>query len=128
MFKKYANEPGSDAFELTFSKASEIAVSPITWVEMNAAIARRVADRSLSASQAEWLRAEAKKDFTYFLRVLWNDNLEAKAEELVNKHALRTMDAVQLAAGILSDADLFVTSDRKLFKEAKKVMRHAICL
>ncbi|MBI2095157.1 MAG: type II toxin-antitoxin system VapC family toxin [Candidatus Omnitrophica bacterium] len=123
LFKKYAEEPGSDAFEGLLSQATEIAVSPVTWVEMNAAIGRRLRARSLSIKQAEWLSVEAKKDYAYFLQVLWNENLENKAVELVRRHALRTMDAVQLASGILSESTLFVTSDRKLYLEAKKVIR-----
>lgn len=124
LFKKYVNEPGSDVFENTLSRATEIAVSPVTWIEMNAAIERRLTGRSLSAEQADWLRAEAKKDFTYFFQVLWNENLENKAVELIRKHALKTMDAVQLASGFLSESELFLTSDQKLYKEAKKVLRH----
>lgn len=124
LFKKYVNEPGSDVFEKTLSHATEVAVSPATWIEVNAAIERRLAGRTLSSEQADWLRAEAKKDFTYFFKVLWNENLENKAVEFIRKHSLKTMDAVQLASGFLSDSDLFLTSDQKLFKEAKKVLRH----
>ena len=123
LFKKYADESGSDVFESLLSQATEIAVSPVTWVEMNAAVERRLRARSLSADQAQWLRAETKKDYAYFFQVLWNENLEKKAVELVRRHALRTMDAVQLASGILSESNLFVTSDRKLYLEAKKVIR-----
>lgn len=122
LFKKYAEEPGSAVFEKLLSQAAEIAVSPVTWIEMNAAIERRFHNRSLSAEQAEWLRVEAKKDFAYFFQVLWNESLESKAVELLHRHALRTMDAVQLASGILSESNLFVTSDRRLYLEAKKVI------
>ncbi len=124
LFKKYVNEPGSDVFERALSRATEVAVSPVTWIEMNAAIERRLAGRSLSVEQADWLRVEVKKDFAYFFQVLWNENLENKAVEFVRKHSLKTMDAVQLASGFLSESELFLTSDQKLYKEAKKVLRH----
>ncbi|MBI4395065.1 MAG: type II toxin-antitoxin system VapC family toxin [Candidatus Omnitrophica bacterium] len=123
LFKKYVDESGSAAFERLLSKAVEIAVSPVTWIEMNAAIERCLRDNILTSEKAEWLRVEAKKDFAYFLLVVWNENLEKKAVQLIHQYALKTMDAVQLAAGILSNAEIFVTSDHQLHRAAKKVMR-----
>lgn len=125
LFKKYLDEPGSDTFEKVLAKTTEIAISPITWLEINAAIERCVRDRSLPMDEAERLRTEVKKDFAYFWRILWNENLENKATEIIHKHAVKTLDSVQLASAILSEADLFVTSDRKLFREAKKIVKHA---
>ncbi len=119
------DESGSDAFEKLLSKASEIAVSPVTWIEMNAAIERCMRTGALTSEKANWLRAEAKKDFTYFFLVLWNENLENKAVQLIRQRTLKTMDAIQLASGILSEAELFVTSDRQLYQAAKKIIRHA---
>jgi len=125
LFKKYVDEPGSDVFEKLLDEASEIAVSPVTWVEMNAAIERRLRGGHLTPEKAEWLRSEVKKDFTYFFVVHWNENLENKTVELIRKHSLRTMDAVQLASGVLSDAEMFATSDRLLYSAAKKTIQRA---
>ena len=61
----------------------------------------------------------------YFWRILWNENLEDKVVEIVHKHALKTLDSVQLASAILSEAQLFVPSDRKLYREAKKIVKRA---
>ena len=128
LFKKYVAEAGSDAFERVLAKATEIAVSPVTRIEVHAAVERRLRDRTLSREQADWLRAEVGKDFAYFLHVVWNQNLERKAVELIRRHELKTLDAVQLASGVLSEADLFVTSDRKLYAEARRVVRRALCV
>ena len=123
LFKKYADEPGSGVFEQLIAKASEIAVSPTTWIEMNGIIQRRLRDKRLTPEKAGWLSAEIKKDFTYFLLVVWNENLENKAVELIHQHALKAMDAIQLASGVLSDSEIFVTSDHQLHRAAKKVIR-----
>ena len=93
--------------------------------EVNAAIERRLRNNHLTAQKAEWLRSEVKKDFVYFFQVLWNENLENKAVELIRRHSLKTLDAVQLASGVLSDAEMFITSDRPLHLVAKKVLRRA---
>lgn len=125
LFKKYLEEPGSDAFEKVLSKATEIAISPVTWIELNAAIERCIRNYSLPLEQAGRLQSEIKKDLSYFWRIQWNENLEARAIEIIHQHALKTLDSVQLASAILSESDLFVTSDRKLYLEAKKIMKHA---
>ena len=125
LFKRYVDEAGSDGFQRLMNQASEVVVSPLTWIEMNAAIERRIRDGSLSAEQAKHVRIEAKRDFAYFLKVIWSENLENKAVELIGQYVLKTLDAVQLASGILSKSQVFVTSDEKLFFTAKKIIRHA---
>ena len=124
LFKKYVEEPGSDAFERLISKASEVAVSPITWIEMNAAIERCLRGGHVTPEKAGWLRSEIKKDFTYFFLVVWNENLENKTVELIRRHVLKTMDAVQLASAVLSESEIFVTSDHSLHLAAKKAIQH----
>ena len=126
LFKKYAVEPGSGAFEQALARAAEVAVSPVTRIEVHVTIERRLRDRTLSRGHADWLRVEVAKDFAYFLQVVWNQHLERKAVELIHRHTLRTLDAVQLASGVLSDAELFVTSDRKLYAEAQRVFRRTL--
>jgi predicted nucleic acid-binding protein len=126
LFKKYVEEDGSETLDRIFQDVSEIAVSPVTWVEMNAAMARRLREKSLTSQQAVWLTAEARKDFQSFHRVVWNETLETIATHLVSDHPLSTLDAIQLASGVLSKADIFVTSDRGLFEEARKEVRKVV--
>ena len=128
LFKKYVEENGSRELDALLQEVSEIAVSPVTWVEMNAVVARRVGEKSLTLQQAGWLRSEAQKDFQSFHHVIWNEVLETAAIDLLEQHSLSTLDAIQLASGILSRADLFVTSDRRLFEAAHKRVRKAVYL
>ena len=128
LFKKYVDEDGSKELGDLLKDISEIAVSPTTWVEMNAVVARRLRNKSLTSQQAAWLTSEARKDFESFHRVVWNDTLETTATRLVVRHPLSTLDAIQLASGVLSKADLFVTSDRGLFEEARKEIRKTVCV
>ena len=128
LFKKYVEEDGSRQLERLLQEISEIAVSPVTWVEMNAAIARRLREKSLTAHDAAWLTAETRKDFQSFHRVVWNETLEITATKFVSRSPLSTLDAIQLASGILSKAEVFVTSDRDLFEEAQKEVRRAVCV
>ena len=128
LFKRYVEERGSTELDHLLQGMTEIAVSPITWIEMNAVIARRLRDKSLTPQQAKWLRSQTEKDFESFYQVIWSETLEKTATELVYQYPLSTLDAIQLASGVLSKANLFVTSDQGLFKEAKKEIQEAECL
>ncbi len=128
LFKRYVEENGSQALERLLHDVAEIAVSPVTWLEMSATMARHVRAKSLTPPQAAELTAEARKDFRSFHCVVWNEVLESTATRLVSRYPLSTLDAIQLASGVLSKADLFVTSDRGLFEEARKEVRKAVCV
>ena len=122
LFKKYVDEAGSGDFDKLFGEATEIIVSPVTRIEMHSAIAKYVREKWLSEQDAKKLSIEIKKDFIFYSRVFWNDNLEEKSVEIAQNLSLKTLDAVQLASGVLSKADLFVTSDKRLFDEASKLI------
>lgn len=126
LFKKYVDENGSKELDSLLQGISEIAVSPTAWIEMNAAVARRLRNKSLTPKQAAWLVLEARKDFQSFHRVIWNEPLETTATRLVARCPLSTLDAIQLAAGVLSKADVFVTSDQGLLDEARKEVRKVV--
>jgi len=126
LFKKYVAETGSEELDRLLQDVSEIAVSPVTWIEVSAVIARRLREKSLTPQQAAWLKSQTHKDFQSFHRVIWNDTLEQTATALVYHYSLSALDAIQLASGVLSKADLFVTSDRRLFEDAQKEVRRAV--
>ena len=126
LFKKYVEERGSKKLDGLLQEISEIAVSPVTWIEINSVLARRLREKSLTLQQAGWLKAETQKDFQSFHRVVWNEALEEAATGFVYQRSLSTLDAIQLAAGVLSKADVFVTSDQRLFEQARREVRNAL--
>ena len=126
LFKKYVEEDGSKKLAALLEEISEIVVSPVTWLEMHAVVARRLREKSLTSQQATWLKSEARKDFESFHRVVWNDALEKTAADFVDQHSFFTLDAIQLASGVLSKADVFVTSDRRLFGQAQREVNNAL--
>ena len=123
LFKRYADEPGTETLIKLITEASEIIVSPLTWIEMNASIERYWRHYRLPPEKANLLRVEIKKDFLALSVVTWNENLTDKAINLVRSFALKSMDVIQLASGLLSESDIFVTSDHQLHLAAKKVIK-----
>ena len=97
LFKKYVEEDGSDRLNELLNDVSEIAISPLTWTEINSIFARRLRENLLTSQQATWLKSQAERDFSSFHRVNWSDALENKAVELMNKSSILTLDAIHLA-------------------------------
>lgn len=120
LVKKYLDERGSDQFNVLLKQILEIIVSPFCLLELNSVLQRRLKEKTLHIDQVSSILAEIKQDLPYFSRIHWNDDLEQKALEMIQKYQLKTLDSLQLACGYLSQADLFITSDEKLYHAAKK--------
>lgn len=125
LIKKYVAEPGSDQLEDHLEKIAEIVVAPLYWIELNSALERRLHEKTLAHQQVTAIRQEAGKDLNYFSRIVWNEPLEQKAVEMIRKYYFKALDSIQLASGILSKADLFLTSDQSLYKAADQELKNA---
>ena len=124
LVKKYINESGAGELDTLLEGVSEIIVAPVYWLELNSAIERRRRAKTLNVQQAFWIKSEAKKDYIFFNKIIWNENFEAKGLEFIEKYHLKTLDSIQLASGCLSQADIFITSDKELFATAKKELKN----
>lgn len=124
LLKRYLEEEGSQELEVVLKESSEVIVAPVAWIESISALSRLLREKGIDHERFSLLKREIKNDFHDFNRVLWSDALEEKAVEIVEDLSLKTLDGIQLAAGILSHADLFITSDNKLLKAAKKVLKN----
>ena len=124
LVKKYVAESSSHRLEEQLEKIGEIVVAPVYWIELNSALERRRHEKTLSHSQMAAIRQEAGKDLNYFSKVIWNESLEQKAIEMIGKYYFKALDSIQLAAGLLSQADLFFTSDQNLYKAASQELKN----
>jgi predicted nucleic acid-binding protein len=119
LFKRYIEESGATELEKIMVSVSEIVVSPVTILEMHSVIERRIQEKSLKEYDAEWVKKEFSTDFQYFGVVSWSDELITECIRLIHSHRIRVLDGIQLSSAILSEAPLFITSDKKLFEAAK---------
>lgn len=120
LFKKYLYEKGSEELLGLLKKVSLIIVSPITLIESHSIINRLVQEKNLTGQEAVMIKKELSIDFNYFDIVKFNETLQEKSLKLLSSYRLRSLDSIQLASGILSEADVVVTSDSNLCYHAKK--------
>lgn len=101
--KRYVNETGSNFVDglADASSGNIILTARITRVEVAAAIARRLKNKSVTASDAQNALAAFQHDLTNnYFTVEITPMLLSRATSLATKHALRGYDAVQLAAAL----------------------------
>ncbi len=116
--KRYIREQGSDALESILAEASEVAVSLICPPEIISALSRLRRQAMLSDPQYEQAKAALFEDVEDISICGITVPVVSKAVDLLEAHALRTMDALHVATAIEWKADLFVSSDRRQIRAA----------
>jgi predicted nucleic acid-binding protein len=100
-------------------------VSSITELEVRSAIRRRQASGDLSLAHADLAIESLSEELRNLNIHPMTSRTHGLAIELVDRHDLRALDAIQLATAVLADISLpddafqFVASDTRLLKAAK---------
>lgn len=124
--RRYLSEVGSAWVRSWITPASKnvILVSDLTSIEMFSVLARRQREKFISELDTEAARNEVLLHIEKeYLSVRLESDVLIQARELVGKHALRTLDAIQLscalkATNVLGEAMVFVSADKNLLVAA----------
>ena len=118
--KRFVDEAGSDKVEDTCAQASELGLSVICVPEIISALNRRRRERSLTATQY----AEAKQRLLDDVRDADIINLAVpvvgSAIGVLEESPVRAMDALHIACALEWGAQLFVSSDKKQLRAARR--------
>ena len=123
LVKKYIDEPGAAVLEEAIKKATGIVVSPIYIIEVVSFIQRKFLEGRIEKGNVNAIRKKAFEDYMNFENIVFSPDVQHKAIELVGQYPLKSLDAIQLASGVIARPDLFVTSDKQLFKYAKHELK-----
>lgn len=131
LVKRYVPETGS-AWIQTIADAATgnlLIISRITWVEVLSALARRLREGSLSATDVDLIIQQFRYDLNNHYQIVELDRtVTENAGQLVNQYPLRAYDAVQLAsvlriqpafATATSTSLVFLTADDRLLTIAQ---------
>ncbi|HTA67397.1 MAG TPA: type II toxin-antitoxin system VapC family toxin [Bryobacteraceae bacterium] len=128
LVKLYVRETGSARLLRLAARINNhrFAVLVLARVEFHSAIRRRQREGDVDAQLAKHLLDQFEQHMeSKFIKQLMNDALIDVATGLVDRHALRAYDAVQLAgcialkANAAGDEPIFVCSDRRLVEAAE---------
>lgn len=105
--KRYVAETGSAWLTATIDpKNNRVYVARITYVEVVSAITRREKGKHISAIDADNARLQFEQDYlNEFQKVEISESLINEAAKLAKKYALRSYDAVQLAAALETEKE-----------------------
>ncbi len=126
--KLYVQEAGTQQLLVLTgsSRSHHFAVLNLARVELHSAVRRRQREGDLEAADAERILARFEQHLeTKFVRQLVSEPLIDMAISLVERHALRAYDAVQLAGCLAlkaasgQDSPIFVCSDHRLVEAAE---------
>lgn len=108
LVKRYVAETGSAWLTATIAPqvGNYLFIARITFVEVISAITRRERGRHISPADAKTARIQFETDYSSeFFNVEISENLINEAANLAGKHALRSYDAVQLAAALETEKE-----------------------
>jgi len=126
LVKRYIPETGSSWVQAIAnpSTSNPLLIARITWVEVRSALARRLREGSLTATDETLIVQRFRFDLNHQYQVIELDlALVESAGQLVNQYPLRAYDAVQLASVLrispafappISTSLVFVTADDRL--------------
>jgi predicted nucleic acid-binding protein len=120
LFKKYVIEKGSDIFDELLQSITEIIIAPITILEFHSIVERRIREKTLTLSDAEWIEKEFLFDLNYYGIIEFNEKNINEGIKVIRKYQLKVLDGIQLSSAIISESEIFIVSDKKLYKAAQK--------
>jgi predicted nucleic acid-binding protein len=120
LIKKYITEKGSETVKQHFAQSTTTVVSSTTKIECFSVINRMLVNFEITVGEAEDLQKQIVDDFLLFEILPFSDSIEKIAIDMVKKHQLRTLDAIQLASALsTSGLQHFLVSDIKLKESGK---------
>ena len=123
LFKKYVDEEGADKFERLLQTVTEIIIAPITLLEINSIIEQRLREKTLNAADARWIEKEFMFDLNFYGVVEFNEKLNSECIRVIRKYQMKVLDGIQLSSAIIAKPDVFIASDKHLFKCAGKELK-----
>ena len=121
--KRYHREKGTEKIDEITEGEDEIYFSTIGIAETISALRRLKSSKMISKGQYERITGIFFNDMEKrYVPIPFDDSNVVKAISLIEKHDLRTLDALHLSAALtIKDTEpIFVSSDRKLLKAAQE--------
>jgi uncharacterized protein len=121
--KRFIEEEGSDEIDNILFQATELGISLLCVPELLSAINRKLREKIITRSQYSEIKFRFSEEINDIDLILLTDEVIKKSVMLLEKNVLRTLDAIHIACAYEWNADMFLTSDKRQIKAAKKVLK-----
>ena len=124
LVKRYVEETGTNSVNSILSTGGEIATSKLTYPEVLSALMRKHRAGEIAKKQIQDIVARFGRDWDHILVLEFHNDLLQKVKFLLERHPLKTADAIHLSSALWlklsSKVDVtFIASDRNLLKAAR---------
>ena len=113
LVKRYIEEPGSERVAELIEKAKEVAVCIVCIPEVLSACNRLVREKKINSDQYEWIKNEFLLDMGEFVVIDITNEVVIRSIHCLEKGALRSLDALHIAAAVEYKCGMFITGDRR---------------
>ena len=121
LVKRYIDEPGKERVLQHCRDADEIVLSVLCAPELLSAFNRLRREEKISASNYRRLKIDLAADLEQATIVDLTPSVVHRTVSFLERAALRTLDAIQLASASESMCDLFLTADRRQCEAAARL-------
>lgn len=117
--KRYIAEPGSEEVDALCQAADRLGLCVLCVPEIVSALNRRVRERRVSRADYVAVKARLLEDVRDAEIVNLTEDVVADALRILERGAIRAMDALHLAAARAWGADVFASADKAQLRAAR---------
>jgi uncharacterized protein len=125
LIKRYLQEEGTDVVDSYFLQENDIVISPITGIELNSALRRRLLEGDINSNTYNKAVKAYSEEEKSFIEIRWDLRFKEWAIQLISRNRIKTLDAIQLTAAKSFELDEFVAADKRLLQVAQKELKCA---
>jgi len=118
--KRYIEEEGSNEVDRICQNTSTLGLSIICIPEIISALNRRVRDKNMNNKQYSTVKSRFQLEVSDSIIITLTPAVISKSTVLLEKYVLRGMDSLHIACALEWEAELFVSSDKRQIKAAKR--------
>lgn len=118
--KRFIEEDGSDIVEEICMQTTSLGLSIICLPEIISALNRQVREKKINRRDYGVIKKRLLEEIQDAVIINITPKVIFKSLELLENNVLRTMDSLHLACAIEWNSDLFVSSDQRQIKAARK--------
>ena len=118
--KRYIDEAGSEIVDEICQQTSELGLGIICVPEIISALNRRLREKGLSRRAYQTTKRALATDVRDAVIVNLTSSVISSCTTILESNPIRAMDALHVACALEWEADLFVSSDSRQIKAARK--------
>lgn len=118
--KKYVSERGSERLIEVLSKSEKKVISVICFPEIISVLSRLKREKKIADGQYHKLRSFIISDLENFYLCALTTQVIKRSVVLLESFSLKTLDALQIACGIESRSEIFISADYQQLQAARQ--------